>query len=357
MPDGAAREALPPLSNPRADGTDAEAAPPPDVPLACPACASVGGHAAIELREMMFGTREAFEYRVCSTCGSAWQPRPPTDLAPYYPARYFAAGEAHSAPGSAATRALRRRSVSPILWGRRRRLSGIAERIAGVPEQTDLYARLLRQWGIRSFQNRILDVGCGLVPARLCALRQLGFEHLRGVDAYVPRSTVHHGIHVDRRDASEIAGSYDVVMYHHSFEHLRDPRGALHATIRLLRPGGRILIRTPIMGSWFWREYGLDWWELDAPRHLVIFSAKGLTRLAHDVGLEVVHAYRDSSAIEFIGSEQYRRDLAMYEPGSWFVDQDPAVVSPEDMQAFGERARVLNAEGDGGRGGFLLRPR
>ena len=39
------------------------------------------------------------------------------------------------------------------------------------------------------------------------------------------------------------------------------------------------------MGTWFWDSYGVDWWELDAPRHLFVHTPASIERLAAEAGL------------------------------------------------------------------------
>jgi len=110
----------------------------------------------------------------------------------------------------------------------------------------------------------------------------------------------------------------------------------------------------PIMGSWFWTEYGADWWELDPPRHLFLFTKAGVATLAEQVGLKVVGTFHDSSARELIGSEQIRRDIPTYAPDSWFVDPARSRISDVDVARYADAARDLNVRGEAGRGGFIL---
>ncbi|HEX7473337.1 MAG TPA: class I SAM-dependent methyltransferase [Candidatus Limnocylindrales bacterium] len=302
---------------------------------------------------MMFGTREPFTYRRCTTCGTLWLPDPPADLGPYYPATYFErVAEAHDAPGHWLRRTLTKARIRPVLFGRGERLGALASHLIDEPPELGPYRPLIMRYGIRSFSDRILDVGCGWVPARLCTLRKLGFRNLLGVDPFVSHDLVHHGIHVKRCELEDVPGSFDVIMFHHSLEHVRDPIATLKAAAAALRPRGRIVVRTPIAGSWFWDRFGVDWWELDPPRHLVVFTAQGLKTGAATIGLELVRQFYDSSMAEVIGSEQIARDLATLEPGSWFVDPGASGYDQADFDRMAADVRVLNAEGRAGRGGF-----
>src|SRR4051794_31989370 len=50
----------------------------------CPACRSREGFTVFGAREMMFGTREKFEYRACLTCGSLHLATIPSDFGRFY---------------------------------------------------------------------------------------------------------------------------------------------------------------------------------------------------------------------------------------------------------------------------------
>lgn len=321
----------------------------------CPACGSGGDHGIVHGREMMFGSREAFTYRQCEACGTLWLEDPPADLSPYYPPAYYErVAEPHLAPGRWPRRTLTMARVRPVLFGRGERLGGLASHLVDEPPELVQLRPLIPRYGIRSFRDRILDVGCGRLPARLCALRRLGFRNLLGIDPFVAGDLVHHGIHVKRCELEDVSGTFDLIMFHHSFEHVRDPLHTLGAAVAALRPRGRILIRTPIAGSWFWDRYRADWWELDPPRHLVVFTIEGLKAIAARHGLELVRIFYDSAPSEVIGSEQNVRDLAMFEPGSWFVDPAPSAYSPADVERISGEVLTLNAEGRAGRGGFVF---
>jgi hypothetical protein len=38
----------------------------------------------------------------------------------------------------------------------------------------------------------------------------------------------------------------------------------------MLKSDGRIVISTPVADAYAWRAYGVDWFALEAPRHLFI---------------------------------------------------------------------------------------
>src|SRR6478752_5421007 len=58
----------------------------------CRICASNGPHPHFVVREMMFGTREPFDYFECSNCKTLQIVDVPADLARHYPTDYLGSG-------------------------------------------------------------------------------------------------------------------------------------------------------------------------------------------------------------------------------------------------------------------------
>jgi 2-polyprenyl-3-methyl-5-hydroxy-6-metoxy-1,4-benzoquinol methylase len=73
-------------------------------------------------------------------------------------------------------------------------------------------------------------------------------------------------------------------MLHHSFEHMDNPCGVLKQIDKLLNPDGELLIRIPVSDSFAWRKYGVDWFQLDAPRHFFLHTTKSIALLAKNSG-------------------------------------------------------------------------
>ncbi len=160
---------------------------------------------------------------------------------------------------------------------------------------------------------RILDVGCGS-GHRLYELKNAGFHHLLGIDPFI-RSDIHYpnGLAIKKQTLEEVQGDWDVVMFHHSFEHLIDPLAALKLASNLLVPGGACLIRVPTASSWAWETYRENWAQIDAPRHIIIPSEQGLALLASNAGLGVARVEFDSTEFQFLGSMFYQDDIAWNE--------------------------------------------
>ena len=89
-------------------------------------------------------------------------------------------------------------------------------------------------------------------------------------------------------------GSFDLVFHQGLLEHFRDPMPMLHEHVRVLKPGGQLLVDVPqryhyytlgkhalmALDKWF------AGWETE-------FSVNELEDLMRDAGLEITHAYGD----------------------------------------------------------------
>jgi SAM-dependent methyltransferase len=268
---------------------------------------------------------------------------PPPDLGTYYPKNYYS-----FATGGNRARQL----VTGFLCARRDRSyyghGGVLGRALArlYPEGSLIsVARLNVGW-----EARILDVGCG-GGNLLRRMAAIGYKNLAGVDPLLPNDiSTGEGPRV-RRDRLEALTDekYDLVMFHHSLEHMGDPKTALRAAARLLPPGGRCLVRLPVVAH-AWEKYGTNWVQLDPPRHIWLPTEGAMRTLAESAGLSVERVEYDSTDYQFWGSELNTRDV-------------PVGVNPRNLARlfrkaeiarFRERAAALNRDGRGDQAVFRL---
>jgi SAM-dependent methyltransferase len=324
----------------------------------CPFCEAIGRWEPLRIREMMFGTREVFDYLRCLSCGSIVITTVPDDLARHYPPAYYANSSRVAVTEDPAwKRRLVRSLAREALFGKRDWLLPLARRFASLPAGFAEIGAIVTGAALTSFADRIVDVGCGAEPYRSALLHKVGFDRVLGIEPYIPADLTYRGVTVRKGDLSDVDGFFALIMFHHSLEHIADPLAALEVARRHLAPGGSVLVRMPIADGPLWRRYGTDWVELDAPRHLALPSMRGLEMAAARIGFEIVRMAWESGDWEFIASEQYQRDVGMYEPSSWFVDQDAAPLTAEQAAAFRDEAKRLNNAGEAGRAAIWLRPR
>jgi 2-polyprenyl-3-methyl-5-hydroxy-6-metoxy-1,4-benzoquinol methylase len=301
---------------------------------------------------MLFGTKEEYSYFECSSCGTLQIVDIPEDLSRHYPETYLGElGETRSAPVDERTRRLRRflrhQRVDHML-GQRNPVGWVVAKAGHdyFPYNWDWFrtARVTRS-------TKILDVGCGRGDL-LNSLRVHGFTNAVGQDVF-QRSFL-PGVVVMTKPLEELEGEYGLVMAHHSFEHMPDPIGAIANLKRLCAPDGTILLRTPVAGCLAWREYGANWYQIDAPRHLVIPSEQGLRRLAQRAQMKLARVEYDSDETQFGCSEQYAIGIALKDARSYFAHRDTTIFTEDQKRTFRERARRANAQGEGDQACFYL---
>ena len=317
--------------------------------LACQICGNRADNRSHSAREMMLGWRDRFTYLECAECGCVQLVDPPERWERYYPSTYYSFGMPE--PAGLVRGVLRARRAAHLRGERSLLGAALCAYSRGLP---------LRDWAVRSRIGRrdaILDVGSGSGHL-LLEMRNQGFDDLTGIDPFLERDLEYGGgVRVLRRtiaeERAERAGRYDLVMLHHSFEHMADPEGVLLDAAALLRANRFLIIRVPVAGTYGWRTYGVDWVQLDAPRHLFLHTSRSIELLARLAGLEVVDVWYDSNEFLFWGSEAYRRDLPLRE----YKARGPGggIHSAADLRVFAATAAALNARGDGDQAVFLLR--
>ena len=295
---------------------------------------------------MMFGTGDRFTYLECASCGCLELLSPPVDLSAYYPSNYYSKARGQ---GEMWLRFLVSPSISRYWLGR---MSPVGY-VLGRGRQRPPVLEWLGRHGVQK-GAQLLDVGSG-AGQLLLFLRGMGFGRLLGIDPFINTDLrFPGGIAVLKRRLSEVSGTFDFIVFNHSFEHMKPPLEVLSQARSLLAPGGRVIISTPIASSFAWREYGLNWVQLDAPRHLFIPSVKSLEILARQAGLRVTEVAYSSTEFQFWGSEQYRAGIPLNDTRSYRRSRRGSMFTSAQIAAFKRRAEELNKAGDGDTATFYL---
>lgn len=328
----------------------------------CRICGLVSDHPTITAREMMFGTRRAFLYFQCKGCECLQISEIPENLDEFYPENYYSLSASRERKRLGVIhRWLRQQRCKTALFGSGYKLNSLIKPIVTLPKDIHQWqgglstADMLSKSGIKNFQANILDVGCGSRSRWLEHLADLGFRKLTGVDPFAESDKHYDGIEIRKTHLTEISGEFDLITFHHSFEHIPLQLETLRAASERLKPGGTCLIRIPIVSSYAWKKYGSNWVELDAPRHLYLHSIESITNLAREANLLLSDIVFDSISLEFYGSEQYIRDIPLNDSKSLWTNPESDIFSQEQKAEFDALSKKVNADKMGGRAGFYFK--
>jgi 2-polyprenyl-3-methyl-5-hydroxy-6-metoxy-1,4-benzoquinol methylase len=137
---------------------------------------------------------------------------------------------------------------------------------------------------------RLLDLGCGS-GTFLAQMRAVGWE-VWGLepDAKAAAAATAAGLRVQvglLETTPQPEASFDAITLNHVIEHLHDPLTTLRLCWRALKPGGVLFIACPNLGALGHRWFGADYFPLDPPRHLILFTLPCLRRALQAAGFQV----------------------------------------------------------------------
>jgi predicted SAM-dependent methyltransferase len=295
--------------------------------------------APFNVREMMLGMRDEFAYAQCPNCGAIQIIDVPATIQNYYPEYYYSFQ--HIIPKLVRLPFIKR------LFGNIR----IKKKYRKSKVEVLNY---LKPLGILPSQ-KILDIGCGKGKL-ICEMFNLGFTNIQGVDKYIHEEHNYgYGVKVLKKDLSELeSNSYKLLMMHHVFEHMDDPYTEFAKCYQLLKKGGYLLVRIPVVGK-AWEIYGKDWVQLDAPRHFFLHTIASINLLAEKTGFIIDDVSYDSTAFQFWGSELYKRDIPLVKPDTKKYVDAKDYYSTDELTGYEIRAQELNTQNQGDQAIFYLR--
>ena len=315
----------------------------------CKICGNGLNNTTYILQERMFGYKDEFEYMQCGNCGCLQIASIPENLDKYYPRdQYFSFINNNAVNYPALSKLFRRIQSNYLLFGKNKFLGSLLCLGYQVPDYYEWLKKVKA-----GFNSSILDIGCGSGEL-LFQLQRLGFKNLTGTDPFIENDIFENDVKIYKKNIYELDGEYDFVMMNHAFEHMDNPLGVLKRAYELLKPGSYLLVRIPVIESYCWQHYGVYWAPLDAPRHFYIHSLKSMELLSEQAGFEIKGMIHDGTALQFWGSEQYKKDISLMAENSYNINKHKSIFTKAQMNQFKKRIKDLNSSKMGGDAAFYL---
>ena len=294
-------------------------------------------------REMMFGYRDEFKYFKCDKCSCIQISEFPNSMDKYYPNGYYSLGiyDGKRFKGSGGTFYRLRNKAS---FFRDNIFYKILHSVSPI-EKYEVFQNL----GI-TLKSRVLDVGCGNGDFFIYPFKEMGFENVFGCDPFINSEIFYdNGLKIFKSDVFGISDKWDVIIYNHSFEHLPNPLENIQKIKKLLSPNGICIIRMPVVPCYAWEKYGINWFQLDAPRHFFLHSPESLQLLCDREELEIKRITYDSTHYQFTASENYEKNIPL-------VHQRKAKGLKEKIKRIklNYLAKRLNRERRGDQAGYII---
>jgi 2-polyprenyl-3-methyl-5-hydroxy-6-metoxy-1,4-benzoquinol methylase len=136
---------------------------------------------------------------------------------------------------------------------------------------------------------RLLDIGCAN-GGFLLQMQSIGWE-VAGVEPDPKAVAQAQAAGLDVRPGLLQADTFpkahfDAITMGHVIEHLHEPLETLRNCFTVMKPGGVIAIATPNFQSFGHSIFGRDWFALEIPRHLVLFTPESLRLALKSTGFE-----------------------------------------------------------------------
>jgi SAM-dependent methyltransferase len=304
----------------------------------CKICNNTQGHQLVIACEMMFGFRDEFFYFKCPVCGCLQIAEIPKDLSKYYPNDYYSYKQNITDDGGFKM-AVKNFLVNAYIGGFTILRYGPHLKHFGISRL--LFLRILKNFNKKA---NILDVGCG-IGNLLLEMKKWGYSNLTGIDPFIENDIFYpSGVKILKQTVNEHKDKYDLIMLHHSFEHMPEPHNVLENIYKILNDDGILLIRIPVSDSYAFRKYQNNWYQLDAPRHFFLHTTRSISHLAKNNGFVIKDTIYDSTESQIFVSEDYCRDIRL-------LDQK---ITLKDVKKYKKISNHLNEINDGDQCCFIL---
>ena len=233
----------------------------------CPLCNSIGLF-SFKGRDLLYNKPEIYRYMQCSRCAAVYQEPMPTfdEIVRYYPDDYdvytnIPHFKRHRNTKLGVLRYKYNYTHLDVPW-----LFRLISPVISFSRYRD---------AIRFMPNgKGLDIGCGNGKF-IRDMNSLGWQ-FEGVEFNPIAVDICRkaGLKVFDGDLNTAAfkdNSFDLVSARQVIEHIPDPVNFMNEIARILKSGGRLVIKTPNSLALGRRWFGTYWFANDVPRHLILF--------------------------------------------------------------------------------------
>lgn len=312
--------------------------------LTCKICGLPHSGKTVQAKEMMFGLGDSFLYFQCGGCQCLQIAEFPANLSHYYPTHYYSFAPYHGKKFYGLKGWFYKLRIRSTLFTK-----GLVHKII---HRLFPVSKLRIFEGLVDKKTRILDVGCGNGDMFLYPLKEAGVAAVAGCDPFIPNDiTYKNGLKIYKSDAFNMAGTWDLVIYNHAFEHVPDPFENLKRVAEILPTGGVCILRIPTVPNYAWEHYGVNWAQLDAPRHLFLHSPISIRLLAEKAGMKLEKIIYDSTFFQFAGSEAIANGIPLIKISE---HQNNFLKRKLDRIRYNHKANILNKEQRGDQATFYL---
>ncbi len=231
----------------------------------CPLChTNTNAHHALAHDIEYHTTENAFDFYLCENCDVLFiDPMLADRLSDIYPRNYYSFARS-------------RRSLAVLAkeW---------LDKIG--------FRKLLRE--LPGSELSLLDIGGGTgwlldlmksVEPRITATSIVDLDK----DAGMRAEQAGHCYYRGRFEDTDPVGPFDLILMLNLIEHVADPRAILLKAKSLLKPTGRVLIRTPNFDALDARLFRhRSWAGYHTPRHFILFRRESIERLCTECGFQI----------------------------------------------------------------------
>ena len=180
----------------------------------CRVCGNKYHNTKYNIKEMLHGTFEDFEYFECNNCGCLQILKYPHNIEKYYPENYLSFKVSEIKSDNFIISYLRKLKAEYQIGLNNNILGFLLSKISKESYEKKLFPANI------GFDSKILDVGSGS-GRRLISMANKGFNNLTGSDIFIKEDIIYsNGVKILKKDLSKINEKYDFIMLNHTFEHI-----------------------------------------------------------------------------------------------------------------------------------------